>query len=151
MHTTWYKTIFSNIEKRLENSAMKLVYAERSGESVDSKLVIGVRESYAVLCASSDEDRNYKDNFEKAYLDAAEAFYHSKSIEYLSANGVQDYMTWADTKLREEEHRGAKYLESSSLPALNETCVRVLVTNHKDIILAECPIMIQNNETESMH
>lgn len=149
MHTTWYKTIFSNIEKRLENSAMKLVYLERNGESVDSKLVIGVRESYAVLCSSSDEEHNYKDSFEKAYLDAAEAFYHSKSVEYLQANGVQNYMIWADTKLREEEHRGAKYLEPSSLPALIETCVRVLVSNHKDLILAECPTMIQNNETDS--
>lgn len=149
MHSTWNRAIFSNIEKRLQNSAMKLLLAQRNGESFDSQLVIGVRESYAVLCSNSDEERNYKNNFERAYLEATETFYYSKSAEYLAANGVQSYMIWADSKLREEEHRGSKYLEASSLAALKETCVRVLVTNHKDLILAECPSMISSNETES--
>lgn len=37
---------FVDIKQRLQDSAMKLVQAERNGESFDSQLVIGVRESY---------------------------------------------------------------------------------------------------------
>ncbi|XP_053214912.1 cullin-5-like isoform X2 [Panonychus citri] len=151
MHTSWNESIFSNIKHRLQNSAMKLVHAERNGEAFDSQLVIGVRESYVNLCSNSNDKAIYKENFEKAYLEATETFYHSKAAEYLVANGVQNYMIWADMKLKEEEMRGAKYLESLSLPSLNETCVRVLVTNHKDVILAECPTMIQNNETKKLN
>lgn len=46
MLDTWSKSIFSEIKHRLQNSAMKIVYAERIGEPFDSQLVIGVRESY---------------------------------------------------------------------------------------------------------
>ena len=46
MLDTWSKSIFSEIKHRLQNSAMKIVFAERTGEPFDSQLVIGVRESY---------------------------------------------------------------------------------------------------------
>lgn len=46
MLDTWNESIFSNIKSRLQDSAMKLVHAERQGEAFDSHLVIGVRESY---------------------------------------------------------------------------------------------------------
>lgn len=46
MLDTWNESIFSNIKNRLQDSAMKLIHAERLGEAFDSQLVIGVRESY---------------------------------------------------------------------------------------------------------
>ena len=46
MLDSWNQSIFSNIKNRLQDSAMKLVHAERNGEAFDSQLVIGVRESY---------------------------------------------------------------------------------------------------------
>lgn len=51
MLDTWNESIFSNIKNRLQDSAMKLVHAERLGEAFDSQLVIGVRESYGMSCA----------------------------------------------------------------------------------------------------
>lgn len=54
MLDTWNESIFSNIKNRLQDSAMKLVHAERLGEAFDSQLVIGVRESYGeIFCSSS--------------------------------------------------------------------------------------------------
>jgi len=50
MLDTWNESIFSNIKNRLQDSAMKLVHAERLGEAFDSQLVIGVRESYGMSC-----------------------------------------------------------------------------------------------------
>ena len=49
MLDSWNNSIFCNIKKRLQDSAMKLVYSERNGEAFDSQLVIGVRESYGRL------------------------------------------------------------------------------------------------------
>ena len=46
MLDSWNQSIFYNIKHRLQDSAMKLVHAERNGEAFDSQLVIGVRESY---------------------------------------------------------------------------------------------------------
>lgn len=52
MLDTWNESIFSNIKNRLQDSAMKLVHAERLGEAFDSQLVIGVRESYGEKAAA---------------------------------------------------------------------------------------------------
>lgn len=95
------QSIFSNIKDRLQGSAMKLVHNERNGEAFDSQLVIGVRESYVNLCSNSEDKLQiYRDNFEKAYIDATEQFYSAKAPDFLSANGVQEYMKYADAKVR---------------------------------------------------
>lgn len=41
MLDSWNESIFNNIKHRLQESAMKLVHAERNGEAFDSQLVIG--------------------------------------------------------------------------------------------------------------
>ncbi|KAM9781154.1 cullin-5 isoform 1-T1 [Syngnathus typhle] len=156
MLDTWNESIFSNIKSRLQDSAMKLVHAERLGEAFDSQLVIGVRESYVNLCSNPDDKLQiYRDNFEKAYMDSTERFYRTQAPAYLQQNGVQNYMKYADSKLREEEKRAIRYLETrrdcNSVQALMECCVNALVTAFKETILAECPGMIKRNETDKLH
>ena len=59
-----------------------------------------------------DKLKIYRENFEKAYIEATEAFYKTKAPQYLAANGVQNYMRYADAKLKEEEQRAMRYLET---------------------------------------
>ncbi|XP_012219045.1 cullin-5 isoform X2 [Linepithema humile] len=153
MLDSWNQSIFNEIKQRLQDAAMKLVRAERNGEAFDSQLVIGVRESYVNLCSNtSDKLEIYRDNFEAAYVQATEAFYWVKAPEYLSMHGVENYMRYADSKLREEELRAQKYLEpnTTSMQRLTECCVKVLVATFKPAILAECPRMIQHNQTDKL-
>lgn len=219
----WNQSIFSNIKERLQNSAMKLVHNERNGEAFDSQLVIGVRESYVNLCSNpQDKLLIYRENFERAYIEATEQFYSVKAPEQLGVGtsdnggqGVYSYMRYAESKLREEEQRAQKYLETSlcttavnnpmpltvppsqphiaqqqistnaasgigsqqpvitngggvaaagmgtanglnststsgSVQNLVDSCVCVLVTAHKETILAECADYIRNNETQKL-
>ncbi|ESO09577.1 hypothetical protein HELRODRAFT_97655 [Helobdella robusta] len=155
MLDSWNQSIFSNIKDRLQDSAMKLVHAERNGEAFDTQLVIGVRESYVNLSSNcEDKLKIYKDNFEKAYISATESFYKAKALEYRQLNGVQCYMKYADTKLKEEENRAVRYLESrkdcKSVETLVACCVKVLVADHKDEIIAQCPSMIHINEVDKL-
>ncbi|KAK9498548.1 hypothetical protein O3M35_003156 [Rhynocoris fuscipes] len=153
MLDSWNQSIFNDIKQRLQDSAMKLVHAERNGEAFDSQLVIGVRESYVNLCSNpEDKLQIYRENFEKAYIDATESFYKMKAPQYLQANGVQNYMKYADIKLREEELRAQKYLEpcSGSVQVLTDCCVNVLVSTFRNTILSECAGMIKANETEKL-
>jgi cullin-5 len=104
------------------------------------------------LCSNtSDKLEIYRNNFEAAYIEATEAFYWVKAPEQLSLYGVEKYMRYAETKLKEEELRAQKYLEpnSASVQLLMERCVKVLVANFRTAILAECPRMIQQHQTES--
>jgi len=153
MLDSWNQSIFNNIKQRLQDSAMKLVHAERTGEAFDSQLVIGVRESYVNLSSNTEDKLQiYRDNFERAYIEATESFYRIQAPDYMKENGVQNYMKYADSKLREEEQRAHKYLEScsGSVQNLTDSCVSVLVTAFKDTILAECAEMIKQNETEKL-
>ena len=70
--------------------------------------------SFAVNLSSDAEDKLkiYRENFEKAYLSATESFYKTKAPEYLADNGVQNFMKYADSKLKEEEQRARRYLET---------------------------------------
>ena len=80
---------------------MKLVQAERNGESFDSQLVIGVRDSYVSL--KTDEKDKYKvyiENFERAYLNETTRFYKQKTGQYLTEYGILSYLHYADQKLK---------------------------------------------------
>lgn len=61
---------------------------------------------------AEDKLKIYHENFEKAYLEATKSFYRVKAPQYLQANGVQNYMRFADAKLKEEETRAKRYLET---------------------------------------
>lgn len=151
MLDSWNQSIFINIKHRLQESAMKLVHAERNGDAFDSQLVIGVRESYVNLCSSSDDKlKIYRENFEAAYLQATSAFYRLKASEQLQANGVQSFMRYADAKLREEEARAQRYLEPSSYAALTACCVSVLIGDTLPILLAESAPLIKAGDTERL-
>ncbi len=59
----------------------------------------------------------------------------------------------ADQKLTEEERRANRYLETrkgcSSVSQLMDACVEVLVKDHSDVIVAECPKLIAAYQVES--
>lgn len=151
MLDSWNQSIFMDIKDRLQDSAMKLVHAERNGDAFDSQLVSGVRESYVNLCSSTEDKlKIYRENFEKAYLEATTEFYRLKASEQLQSNGVQIFMRYADTKLREEEARAERYLELSSFNALAKCCVSVLIEDHLSTLLGECPALINAGETDRL-
>ncbi len=98
---------------------MKLVQAERNGESFDSQLVIGVRDSYGkkswiqsknfnhlellLVSLKTDEKEKYKvyiENFERAYLNETTRFYKQKAGQYLAEYGIHSYLYYADQKLK---------------------------------------------------
>jgi cullin-5 len=150
MLDSWNQSIFKDIKHRLQDSAMKLVHAERNGEAFDSQLVIGVRESYVNLCSNTfDRLKIYRENFEAAYIQSTEMFYRLKAPEQLETNGVQAYMRYADSKLREEEARAQRYLEAGSNGVI-QCCVKVLVSNTLSVLLAECAPLIKAGETERL-
>jgi cullin-5 len=114
MLDSWNESIFSAIKDRLQDSAMKLVQGERSGEGFDTQLVIGVRESYVNLSSDADDHlKIYRENFESAYLAATTMFYKEQASQHLAENGVRNYMNYAAEKLREEDQRAMRYLETS--------------------------------------
>lgn len=65
-----------------------------------------------MCCDPEDRLKIYKENFEKAYFDALIEFYHIHAREFITKHGIIEYLTYADSKLKEEERRASKYLET---------------------------------------
>ena len=65
------------------------------------------------LCSDPDDKlKIYKENFEKAYLEAEVEFYNKHAQQFIAQNGIINYLTYAEQKLKEEEKRAHKYLET---------------------------------------
>lgn len=102
------------------------------------------------LCSNAEDKLQiYRENFEAAYVQSTEMFYRLKGPEQLAANGVQAYMRYADSKLREEESRAQRYLEAGSNRVI-QCCVKVLVGDTLPVLLAECAPLIKAGETERL-
>lgn len=152
----WNKSIFNNIKDRLQESAMKLVQAERNGDVLDSQLVIGVRESFVNLSSNTEDKLEiYRDNFEAAYIQTTTTFYKLKASEQLQANGVLSFMYYADQKLREEKARATRYLEPTSFNKFMSCCVTVLigvlVEDTLPQLLAEYSALIKAGDTDQLY
>ncbi|RNA29773.1 cullin-5 [Brachionus plicatilis] len=155
MLDAWYSSIFSLIKQRLQTGVMKIVYSERIGEPFDSQLVVGIRESFVYLSSDPDDRlRIYKDNFEKAYIDSMIEFYNKYALQFITENGIINYLTYADSKLKEEEKRAQKYLEtgkgSNSLELHRQACIEVLISKYQELIYAECNNLINNNDIKNL-
>ncbi|XP_037094128.1 cullin-5-like [Pollicipes pollicipes] len=154
MLETWHEVIFSSLRERLLQAAMHLVDTERRGTAIEgAHLVVGVRDSFVHLCTNA-EDRleSYRLHFETVYIECLTRYYQSYAAEFLAGNGVHDFMRYADSKLKEEEERGLKYLETSgdSLKKIHDKCVHLLVSRYRDSILAECPRMVRHHDTHKL-
>ncbi|XP_050439337.1 cullin-5-like isoform X3 [Adelges cooleyi] len=150
---SWSQTIFNDIKQKLHDSAMDLLYRERNGEAFDSQLFIDLKNSYVNLSTDPNNKLNiYRKHFEKAYMISTEAFYKVKAPEYLELHGAHDYIKYACAKIREEEVRAQKYLESSTgfSHKITDCCVTVLVSTFQHTILAECTNLIKKNDTEML-
>ena len=65
------------------------------------------------MCSDPDDRlKIYKENFERAYLDSEVAYYNKYAQKFISDKGIIEYLTYADAKIKEEEKRAQKYLET---------------------------------------
>ncbi|XP_078492514.1 cullin-5-like [Ciona intestinalis] len=152
MLDSWNKNIFKDIYEQLKDRTMELIKHEREGGELDAQLVIGVRQSFVNLCSNPDDPLEiYREHFENAYIASTEEHYKSEAETYLVEHGVRKYMKYAYQKLLEESQRGTRYLESSSQTRLNARCVKVLATQFSEAILAECKLMIRENEMDRLY
>ncbi|VDM56359.1 unnamed protein product [Angiostrongylus costaricensis] len=147
MLETWKKVVFQHISLKLLSAALRLVETERNGETIDARLVIGVRESWD--CYFEDVLEQYRKHFEREFVEETVAYYKKRAAQYLAENGVINYMSYADRMLEEEEQRARKYLNPNP-ESLVESCVQVLVVEFEDQILAECPSLIARNDVEKL-
>ena len=110
-------------QQKLAGAVLRLIERQRNGETIDQGLVKKVVDSFVSL-GLDDSDINkvsyeiYKEHFEQPFLEATEKYYRKESETFLAENNVQDYLKKAEERLREEEDRVERYLNTNTRKGL---------------------------------
>ncbi|EMD40122.1 hypothetical protein CERSUDRAFT_112346 [Gelatoporia subvermispora B] len=136
----WRQNFFMHVQQKhqkLAGAILRLIERQRNGETIDQGLVKKVVDSFVSL-GLDESDINkvsfevYREHFEVPFLEATEKYYRQESEAFLAENSVADYLKKAEERLREEEDRVERYLNTNTRKPLIGKCEHVLIREHAE-------------------
>lgn len=92
----------------------------------------------------------YHDSFQKFFITATEKYYVAESAAFVANNSVPDYMKKAEDRLIEEADRINLYLHDSTRRDLKDTCERVLIQGHQEIMWNEFQSLLDTDRSADL-
>ncbi|EPQ51002.1 Cullin-domain-containing protein [Gloeophyllum trabeum ATCC 11539] len=138
----WKQNFFLHVQskdQKLAGAILRLIERQRNGETIDQGLVKKVVDSFVSLgIDESDTNKGsldvYRDHLEVPFLEATEKYYKQESEAFLAENSVSDYLKKAEERLREEEDRVERYLNTDTRKKLISKCEHVLIREHSELM-----------------
>jgi cullin 1 len=140
---------------KLTTATLRLITAQRNGESIDQGLVKKVVDSFVSLGLDiADPNKEcldvYKEHFETAFIQTTETYYKKESETFLAENSVPDYLKKAEERLREEENRVERYLHTKTRKELISKCENVLIREHGELMWESFQNLLDFDQDEDL-
>jgi len=136
----WKTNFFLHVQskhQKLAGAILRLIERQRNGEQIDQGLVKKVVDSFVSLGLDESDIMKvshevYREHFEQPFLEGTEKYYRQESETFLAENSVPDYLKKAEERLREEEDRVERYLNTNTRKGLITKCEHVLIREHSE-------------------
>ncbi|KAG8984440.1 hypothetical protein FRB95_009792 [Tulasnella sp. JGI-2019a] len=136
----WKQNFFIHIQNKdhkLANAVLRLIESQRNGETIDVTLVKKVVDSFVSLgLDESDNNKTtfdvYKEHYETPFIDATERYYKQESDAFLTNNSISEYLKKAEERLKEEEDRVERVMNTITRKSLIGKCEAVLIREHSE-------------------
>jgi len=92
----------------------------------------------------------YKEHFENPFIEATEIYYRQESEAFLAANSVSDYLKRAEERLKEEEDRVERYLNTQTRKVLISKCEHVLIREHSELMWESFQSLLDFDKDEDL-
>eukprot|EP00051_Salpingoeca_urceolata_P032720 m.17039 g.17039 ORF g.17039 m.17039 type:complete len:751 (-) comp5374_c0_seq1:205-2457(-) len=151
----WRDVIFAALEKQLVDAVLDLIERERNGETINTRLISGVKDCFVALGLDDEEGKNpelavYKEHLENVFLKKTMEYYRAESDAFLADNPITEYMKKVESRLEQEQRRVQVYLHDSSRDELAKTCEAVMIRSHVDVLHGEFQSLLDNERTEDL-
>jgi cullin 1 len=154
----WKNNLFIPVQQKhtkLASAILRLIEQQRNGDTIDQGLVKKVVDSFVSL-GLDDSDTNkacldiYKEHFETPFIDATEKYYKQESESFLAESSVSDYLKKAEERLREEEDRVERYLNTQTRKGLISKCEHVLIREHSELMWESFQSLLDFDKDEDL-
>ncbi|KAH6912520.1 Cullin-1 [Coprinopsis sp. MPI-PUGE-AT-0042] len=153
----WKTQLFIPLQKKMKlvNAILRLIENQRNGDTIDQGLVKKVVDSFVSLGLDEGDTNKecldvYREHFEMPFLDSTEIYYKHESEGFLASNSVSDYLKKAEERLREEEDRVERYLNTSTRKALVTKCEHVLIRDHSKLMWENFQSLLDFDKDEDL-
>ncbi len=125
------------VKDRLLELLLHKIERERAGEVIDHSLLKNILAMLVALGVNFNAHTRevYQQDFEKHFLQATAQFYLSESQDYIVKNTCPDYLMKAEQRLKEEEERLARYLDSSTESKLISIVQKELISDKAKVLV----------------
>jgi len=154
----WKTNFFLHVQskhQKLAGAILRLIERQRNGETIDQGLVKKVVDSFVSLGLDEGEilkvsHEVYKEHFEQPFIEATEKYYRHESETFLAENSVPDYLKKAEERLREEEDRVERYLNTNTRKSLISKCEQVLIREHSALMWEHFQVLLDYDKDEDL-
>uniref|UniRef100_A0A6V7M082 Cullin-1 n=1 Tax=Bracon brevicornis TaxID=1563983 RepID=A0A6V7M082_9HYME len=153
----WRDNLFKSLNPVVTRSVLRLIERERYGETINTRLISGVINSYVSLGLNEDESELtgvdltvYQNSFERDFITESMTYYKRESSDFLSENSVTEYTKRVEQRLKEEEKRVQDYLHPTTSPKIAKICDDLFIFRYMDLFYLEFQHQLNADKVEDL-